>query len=39
MLLCLAMGTKTLAGDKFNFNSGWLLSIGDDKAAKDVRLG
>lgn len=37
MLLCLAMGTKAFAGDKFNFNSGWLLSVGDDKAAKDVR--
>lgn len=34
----LALATKSYAGDKYNFNSGWLLSVGDQPAAKSVRF-
>lgn len=38
MTVLLAMGAKSYAGDKYNFNSDWLLAVGDRSAAKDVRF-
>lgn len=38
MFVLLAMGSKSLAGDKYNFNADWLLSIGDQQAAREVRF-
>ena len=38
MFVLLAMGGQSMAGDKYNFNSDWLLSVGDQPVAKDIRF-
>ena len=37
LFVCLLCHGGTWAGEKYNFNTDWLLSIGDDSLARDTR--